>query len=150
MGDKFEQSIVATQVNKQLKRTREMEQLAASIRADTSVKISEYKKQMQVLLQGGDANKTLSIQLAEAKAAKNTIEMEAKAAAYVKKKLGLSSRRCSRTSVTRRSSTSTTPPSSTAFRTPWCRYRRAASGSRAGGVMFGPDRGVLTFSHNLF
>jgi regulator of protease activity HflC (stomatin/prohibitin superfamily) len=86
---RYEDSIISTQVQKQLRKTRMMEQQAAAIRADTNVKVAGLERDIKVLLQGGEAKKELSKQLAEAEAARKRIATEATANEYVRRKLGL-------------------------------------------------------------
>jgi regulator of protease activity HflC (stomatin/prohibitin superfamily) len=91
LPDKYESSIVNTQVQKQLRKTRMMEQQATAIRADTEVKVAGLERDIKVLLQGGEAKKELSKRLAEAEASRKRIATEAQANEYVRKKLGLNS-----------------------------------------------------------
>lgn len=88
---KFEDSIVATQVRKQSKKSRQMQQMATTIRAETGVKVAEYQRMIKVLNQQGLANRTLARKMAEAEAAQARLEVEAGANWYAKEKLGLSS-----------------------------------------------------------
>merc|ERR1719353_1884868 len=86
---RYEDSIISTQVQKQLRKTRMMEQQAATIRADTNVKVAGLERDIKVLLQGGEAKKELSKRLAEAEAARKRIATEAAANEFVRRKLGL-------------------------------------------------------------
>jgi hypothetical protein len=88
---RYEDSIISTQVQKQLKKTRIMEQQAATTRADTQVKVAGLERDIKVLLQGGEAKKLLAKKLAEAEAARERIATEAEANEYVRRKLGLNS-----------------------------------------------------------
>jgi len=85
----FEDSIVATQVQKQQKKTYEMQQKSTQIAAETKVKIAAYERQVKVLVSGGEASKKLLADLATANAAQARIDTEAKASAKVKEILKL-------------------------------------------------------------
>lgn len=90
LPDRYEQSITQTQVQQQIIRTRENEQVAAGIRADTDVLVAEYNKKIQVVMADAQANFTQETKLANAEASKRRIKAEARAVGYVRKKLGLS------------------------------------------------------------
>merc|ERR1719436_1132326 len=71
-------------------KTRENEQVAASIRADTEVMNADYNRQIKIIQAGADANYSLITKLSKAEAAKRRIEAEAEALEFVRKKLKLS------------------------------------------------------------
>eukprot|EP00929_Paragymnodinium_shiwhaense_P045401 TRINITY_DN23203_c0_g1_i3.p1 TRINITY_DN23203_c0_g1~~TRINITY_DN23203_c0_g1_i3.p1 ORF type:complete len:597 (-),score=75.44 TRINITY_DN23203_c0_g1_i3:176-1966(-) len=77
MPEEFEHSILGTQVQKQLVHTRHNEQLAATVRAETDVISSGFKRQVKVLLAEGMANATIIKKEAAARASQNSIEYEA-------------------------------------------------------------------------
>jgi hypothetical protein len=89
LPDQFEHSITMTQVQKQMTKTRENEQVAASIRADTEVMNADYARQISIVQAGADANYTLQTKLSEAEAAKRKIDAEAEALAFTRKELQL-------------------------------------------------------------
>lgn len=89
LPDQFEHSITMTQVQKQMTKTRENEQVAAGIRADIEVMGADYNRQIKIIQAGADANYTLNTKLAEAEAAKRKIDAEAEALAYTRKELKL-------------------------------------------------------------
>jgi hypothetical protein len=90
LPDGFEHSITMTQVQQQMTKTRENEQVAASIRADTEVMSADYARRVKIVQAGADANYTLTTKLAEAEAAKRRIVAESEALAYTRKELKLS------------------------------------------------------------
>lgn len=90
LPDQYEDSITKTQVQQQMTKTRQNEQIAASIRADIEVMGADYAKQISVIQAGADANYTLNTKLAQAEAAKRRIAAEAKALAFTRKELKLS------------------------------------------------------------
>lgn len=87
----YEASITRTQVERQLAKTRRNEQIAASIRADTEVMVSDYDRKVKVVQAGAEAEYALTTKLAKAEAAKQRIAAEADALGYVRQKLKLSS-----------------------------------------------------------
>jgi regulator of protease activity HflC (stomatin/prohibitin superfamily) len=86
----YEASITKTQVERQLVKTRRNEQVAASIRADTEVMMSDYNRRVRVVQAGAEAEFQLTTKLAEAEAAKRRIAAEASVLDYVREKLKLS------------------------------------------------------------
>mmetsp|Transcript_73966 Transcript_73966/g.128334 ORF Transcript_73966/g.128334 Transcript_73966/m.128334 type:complete len:368 (-) Transcript_73966:15-1118(-) len=92
LPDQYEGSITKTQVEQQMIRTRKNEQIAAGIRADTTVMEAEYGRQIQVVQAGATANYSLVTRLAEAEAAKRRIKAEAGVLSYVRDKMKLSAK----------------------------------------------------------
>jgi len=90
LPDRYESSITETQVQQQMVKTRQNQQTAASIRADTEVLKSEFARDVQVVQADAQANYTLATKLAEAEALRRKLSAEAEALGYVRKKLGLS------------------------------------------------------------
>lgn len=76
LKDSYEESIVNTQVQEQLKHLREKEQQATQIRAQTGVYRAEYDRQIKVIMAGGQANYTVIAMAAQAEAQKNTMLIE--------------------------------------------------------------------------
>lgn len=89
LPDRYEQSITLTQVQQQIIKTRQNEQIAASIRADTDVLRAEFYKQIEVVSADAQANYTMETKIAKAEAQRRKIEAEADAVGYVRKKLSL-------------------------------------------------------------
>eukprot|EP00405_Crypthecodinium_cohnii_P016718 CAMPEP_0206449498 /NCGR_PEP_ID=MMETSP0324_2-20121206/18124_1 /ASSEMBLY_ACC=CAM_ASM_000836 /TAXON_ID=2866 /ORGANISM="Crypthecodinium cohnii, Strain Seligo" /LENGTH=396 /DNA_ID=CAMNT_0053918885 /DNA_START=146 /DNA_END=1336 /DNA_ORIENTATION=- len=90
LPDTYEQSIIATQVNKQQMYTKENEQKAALIRAQIAVMVAEYEKNVTVTIAGANADAARVRQSAEAEAQQMKIDAEAAAFQVVQEKLGLS------------------------------------------------------------
>jgi hypothetical protein len=90
LPDGYENAITQTQVQKQTAATRENEQVAAGIRADTEVMTADYAKQIKIVQAGANANFTLKTRMAEAEATKRKITAEAEALAFTRDKLKLS------------------------------------------------------------
>jgi len=90
LPDSYEQVITNTQVQQQIVRTRENEQLAAAVRASTEVLSADYARQIQVVLANATANLTRQTGLAQAEAGRRKIAAEAEAVGYVRRTLGLS------------------------------------------------------------
>lgn len=90
LPDTYEQSIVATQVQKQGIKTRENEQRATLIRAQIDVMIAGYQNNITVTLSGAHANATLVTKSAEAEASQMKISAENFAFEQVQKNLKLS------------------------------------------------------------
>lgn len=90
LPDRYEDSITKTQVQQQIIKTRQNEQVAANIRADTDVLNAQFAKDIQVVQAEAQANFTQETKLAVAEAAKRKIAAEANAVAYVRKALKLS------------------------------------------------------------
>eukprot|EP00928_Gymnodinium_smaydae_P017595 TRINITY_DN16727_c0_g5_i1.p1 TRINITY_DN16727_c0_g5~~TRINITY_DN16727_c0_g5_i1.p1 ORF type:complete len:360 (-),score=43.90 TRINITY_DN16727_c0_g5_i1:106-1185(-) len=90
LPDKYEASIVATQVQKQGIKTRENEQRAALIRAEIDVMIAGYQNEITVILSGAHANATLVTKRAEALASQMKFDAENVVADEVQSKLRLS------------------------------------------------------------
>jgi len=90
LPDTYEESIVATQVQKQGIKTRQNEQRAALIRAQIDVMISGYHNNITVTLSGAHANATLVTKSAEAEASKMKINAENFAFEEVQNNLHLS------------------------------------------------------------
>lgn len=90
LPDQFENSITKTQVQQQLMKTKQQEQLATAIRADTEVLQADFEKRILVVQAGAEANYSLATKLAEAEATKRSIEAEAGVLDYVRDKLHLS------------------------------------------------------------
>jgi len=77
LPDSFEYTITQTQVQNQLMRTKEMEQVTRTIEAETGTIQSDYAKQEQVILADGHANYTVTTKEAHAHAQQNRIDNEA-------------------------------------------------------------------------
>jgi len=90
LPDKYEESIVATQVQKQGIKTRENEQRAALIRAQIDVMIAGYQNNITVTLSGARADATVVTKSAEAEASQMKLDAENFAFEEVQKNLGLS------------------------------------------------------------
>lgn len=90
LPDRYENSITMTQVQQQIIKTRENQQVAAGIRADTDVVMADFSRQVRVVQADAQANFTLITMLAKAEAEKRKIAAEADALKYVRGKLGLS------------------------------------------------------------
>lgn len=90
LPDTYEQSIVATQVQKQGIKTRENEQRATLIRAQIDVMIAGYQNNITVTLSGAQASATLVTKSAEAEASQLKISAENDAFEEVQKNLKLS------------------------------------------------------------
>jgi len=86
----FEKSIVDTQVTQQMQKTKQNEQEASKIEADTTVLRSNYTRNVTVTKNGADAMYTQLVGIAKAKAQQQMLEAEARAMQQVQKKLGLS------------------------------------------------------------
>merc|ERR1712046_503662 len=74
----FEESIVRTQVWEQRISSREFEQQAIRIRAETEVIASEYARQVKVIRAFGQANYSFTTKKARAEARRNTLAIEAR------------------------------------------------------------------------
>mmetsp|Transcript_117804 Transcript_117804/g.367065 ORF Transcript_117804/g.367065 Transcript_117804/m.367065 type:complete len:373 (+) Transcript_117804:91-1209(+) len=90
LPDQYEASITKTQVQQQLIKTKQNEQIAAGIRADTEILRAEYQRKIRVVQAGANANYSLVTQLADGRAKQRSIEAEANALNYVRRKLSLS------------------------------------------------------------
>jgi len=77
LPDNFEKSITETQVQKQLMRTREMEQQSKTIHAMTNVIEADFGKQVRTIIAQGQANYTLITKSAHAEAQQHKIDAEA-------------------------------------------------------------------------
>lgn len=76
LPNKFEGSIVKTQVQKQKVATRSYEQEATQVRAITTVIAAEFDKKVTVIKAGGKANYTFATKEAQAKARSHTLHVE--------------------------------------------------------------------------
>lgn len=85
----FETSIVQTQVQQQMVKTKQNEQLAKRIRADTTVLQAEYAKNVTVTTNGADATYTQITKIAEATANQRMLEIEAKTMREISRRLKL-------------------------------------------------------------
>jgi len=90
LPNQYEDSITKTQVAQQLIKTRQNEQVAAGMRADTEVLAADFQKNINVVQAGADANYSLDVKLASAEAEKRSIQAEADVLGYVRDKLKLS------------------------------------------------------------
>lgn len=90
LPDKFEESIVNTQVSKQNVSTREFQQEATQVRAYTTVIAAEFDRKVKVIKAFGMANFTYITKAAKAKARSNTLGVEGKIIKLIKDDLGLS------------------------------------------------------------
>merc|ERR1719296_296742 len=70
--------------------TKENEQVATSIRADTEVLSADFDREIKVVEAGADANYTLTTNLAVAEAQKRRISAEADMLGYMRDKMKLS------------------------------------------------------------
>jgi len=90
LPDLFEKSIVKTQVNNQKIATRQFQQEATSVRAQTSVIAAEYQRKVTVIKANGMANYTFTTKEAKAHARFNTLSVEAKIVKSIKETMDLS------------------------------------------------------------
>eukprot|EP00928_Gymnodinium_smaydae_P080844 TRINITY_DN64460_c0_g1_i1.p1 TRINITY_DN64460_c0_g1~~TRINITY_DN64460_c0_g1_i1.p1 ORF type:complete len:371 (+),score=73.26 TRINITY_DN64460_c0_g1_i1:138-1250(+) len=90
LPDQFEQSITKTQVQQQVMKTRQNEQVAASIRADTEVLQADFERKIAIVQAGAEANASLASRLADAEAKKRRIAAEAEVLGYLRERLKLS------------------------------------------------------------
>jgi regulator of protease activity HflC (stomatin/prohibitin superfamily) len=88
LPDKFEHSIVQTQVQKQMMLIREQEQKFTKIRAETTVIEAEYDRAVKVLLAQGHANYTITTKSAHAYAQKHVLDAHSEIAVSLKQTLG--------------------------------------------------------------
>lgn len=89
LPSEFEDSIVQTQVQKQMVRTKQNEQSAARIAADTLVWQSQYSRNVTVTKNGADASYSQSLRVAEAEANKRMVDIEASNLRFLQKSLNL-------------------------------------------------------------
>mmetsp|Transcript_38386 Transcript_38386/g.99301 ORF Transcript_38386/g.99301 Transcript_38386/m.99301 type:complete len:412 (-) Transcript_38386:44-1279(-) len=89
LPDQYEQSIVATQVQKQQIKTKENEQKATYIRAQIGVMVANYNRNITVTLAGANADAMRVTQSAEAEAQQKKIDAENVALKGVKDDLNL-------------------------------------------------------------
>ncbi|CAE8581277.1 unnamed protein product [Polarella glacialis] len=89
LPDGFENSIVQTQVQKQMMLISEQQQYSAKIRAQTSVIEADYERQVKMIMSQGHANYTLVTKSTLAKAEQNKIDVESEVLQSVKQTLGL-------------------------------------------------------------
>lgn len=87
----FEKSIVKTQVNKQKVATRQFEQEATQVRAQTTVIAAEFDRKVKVIKANGFANYTFACKEAKAKARFKTLGIEGQIITSIKDKLSLNS-----------------------------------------------------------
>lgn len=87
----FDQSIVATQVQRQNISTMEFAQTFTQIRAQTAVIAAEFDKKVTVIKAHGKANYTLATRTAKARAKSKTLDTEASVFRDVKNSLKLTS-----------------------------------------------------------
>jgi regulator of protease activity HflC (stomatin/prohibitin superfamily) len=87
---RFEASIVQTQVHKQMVSTRQYQQEATRVRAQTTVIAAQYNRNVTVIKAEGTANYTYATKEAAAKARSKTIGIESKVLGGIKKNLELS------------------------------------------------------------
>merc|ERR1712050_664815 len=87
----FDQSIVATQVQRQNISTMEFAQTATQIRAQTAVIAAEFDRKVKVIKAQGKANFTIVTRSAKAKARSQTLDTEAQVLQDIKSALKLSS-----------------------------------------------------------
>eukprot|EP00928_Gymnodinium_smaydae_P058698 TRINITY_DN4188_c2_g1_i1.p1 TRINITY_DN4188_c2_g1~~TRINITY_DN4188_c2_g1_i1.p1 ORF type:complete len:384 (+),score=46.77 TRINITY_DN4188_c2_g1_i1:137-1288(+) len=86
---KFDDSIVATQVQAQKISTKRFQQSAAIWRAQTSVIAAEFARKVKVIKANGKANYTLQTRIAKGQARKSVLDTEASMMAFVKERLSL-------------------------------------------------------------
>jgi len=86
----FEDSIVRTQVQQQMVKTRQNEQVAYSIRADTKVLEAAYSRNVTVTRSGADALYDQRTRIAEAVANQRMLEIEAATMRRIRERLSLS------------------------------------------------------------
>lgn len=89
LPQEYEASIVNTQVTEQMQKTKQNEQAASRIDADTQVMKASYTRNVTVTKNGADAQYTQDIGIAKAAAQQQLLEVEASALAKVKQDLGL-------------------------------------------------------------
>lgn len=90
LPQEFETSIVQTQVMEQMQKTKQNDQQARRIEADTTVLKASYARNVTVTKNGADALYSQTIRIAEAEANQRLVEIEANAMQEVQKILGLS------------------------------------------------------------
>jgi len=91
LPDEFETQIVSTQVQKQMVKTKQNDQHARQIEADTTVWKASYSRNVTVTKSGADADYIQEIKIAEAQATQRMLEVEARALKQVQSTLGLTS-----------------------------------------------------------
>ncbi|CAE7370405.1 vps18 [Symbiodinium natans] len=91
LPQEFEASIVNTQVTEQMQKTKQNEQAASRIEADTQVRKAAYTRNVTVTRNGADAAYTQAIGIAKAKAQQQLLEVEAATLSQVQRELGLTS-----------------------------------------------------------
>jgi len=91
LPDLFEKSIVRTQVNKQKVSTRQFEQEATRVRAQTKVIAAQFNRKVTVIKAYGMANYTYACKAAQAQARFNTLGIEGHIITSIKDKLSLNS-----------------------------------------------------------
>lgn len=89
LPEEFEASIVQTQVQQQMVKTKQNEQLAKKIRADTTVLAASFSKNVTVTKSGADALYQQETKIAEATANQRMLKMEAATMRYIQLRLGL-------------------------------------------------------------
>merc|ERR1719313_1232660 len=94
----FENSIVHTQVQKQMVITRRFEQAATLIRAKTSVIAADFDRRIMVIKSGGMANYTFTTKRAMARARQRVIDQETMVLGSVRQSLKIHLRTWSSTS----------------------------------------------------
>merc|ERR1712176_1345163 len=72
----FEAKIVETEVQKQIKKTRENEQKAAITRAEIDVMLAGFRKEETIIKANATADATLTVNTARAYAQKNNLDAE--------------------------------------------------------------------------
>eukprot|EP00929_Paragymnodinium_shiwhaense_P072453 TRINITY_DN36776_c0_g1_i1.p1 TRINITY_DN36776_c0_g1~~TRINITY_DN36776_c0_g1_i1.p1 ORF type:complete len:384 (+),score=82.43 TRINITY_DN36776_c0_g1_i1:84-1235(+) len=86
---KFENSIVATQVQSQKVSTEQFAQQATQVQAKTKVIEAEFARRVKVIKAGGHANFTVVTKTARAQAKQKVLDTEAQVLETVRKQLGL-------------------------------------------------------------
>eukprot|EP00929_Paragymnodinium_shiwhaense_P093966 TRINITY_DN54319_c0_g1_i1.p1 TRINITY_DN54319_c0_g1~~TRINITY_DN54319_c0_g1_i1.p1 ORF type:complete len:353 (+),score=78.43 TRINITY_DN54319_c0_g1_i1:69-1127(+) len=85
----FEASIVQTQVQQQEVKTKQNEQMAKKIRADTTVLQASFSRNVTVTKSGADADYTKTTNIARASANQQMLRVEAETMSYTQQRLGL-------------------------------------------------------------
>lgn len=90
LPEEFEASIVQTQVQQQMVKTKQNQQRASRIEADTTVLKASYSRNVTVTRSGADAEYDQDTRIASALANQRMVEVEADVMTLIEEKLGLS------------------------------------------------------------
>lgn len=89
LPEEFETSIVQTQITEQMQKTKQNDQQARRIEADTEVLKASYSRNVTVTRSGADALWTQTVGIANAEAQQKLLDVEARVMSQVQKKLKL-------------------------------------------------------------